>query len=466
MGKSYRKQIACLIAICLLTAININRVSAQNAQIDESQIAGEFFGIPVSAGNYYFAKRVVMTFSAKWRGSPKDEAELEELVWQELLFSYEVFSRGITASDNEIDSEIENILKSNQVDFSFRVDKEKYQQWVKEKLGVPIEAFRNQMEHLVKLEKLRNQIIDSFNPEVTDAEAVEKFLNEYNTLMVELKQFDDKALAEEFYAKTIVPVSQKATDELIWNDLVYSYEAGTRKFKALDADVDKSIEELLRSDEVSFKWKEENDKYNQWIKDKFQVEPADFRRYMTYFTTIDELTRKIAAKQQPEIENKAKYDDFLKKNKTVAIAYNFFFDTFNAAGPDVLKFDSANQAKMFYAAAGRVAGYWEDQKRQDPTVFKVPGFVALDFLIHMWGFTKEDAYKMLDQPIGTFYPPAPIYKGYGVFKIKKIRKADPVEFDKKKDDYLKKVKMIKQYDMYEQWVKDYKKKAAIKVYIK
>ncbi|MFH1062917.1 MAG: hypothetical protein V1747_08575 [Candidatus Omnitrophota bacterium] len=466
MGKSYRNGIACFLAICLITTINITSVLAQNAQDEESQVAGEFFGVPVSVGNYYFAKRVVMTFGAKWRGSPKDEAELEELVWQELLFSYESFNRGITVTDNEIDSEIEKILQTNKVDFSFRVDKEKYQQWVKEKLGEPVEVFRNQMEHLVKLEKLRNQIIDGFNPEVSDEEAYDKFLNEYNTLMVELKQFDDKEQAQEFYEKSIIPVTQKANDDLIWNDLVYSYEAGIRKFKAQDADVDKAIEGLLRDNEVNFKWKEETDKYNQWIKDKFGVEPADFRKYITGFTTSDELMRKIAAKEQPEIVDKSKYADFLKKNRTVAIAYNFFFDTFAEGGADVLRFGSESQAKKFYAASGRVPGFWEDEKRKDPGSFKVPGFVALDFLIHMWGFTKEDAYKMLDEQIGAFYPPASIYKGYGVFKIMKIRKADPAEFENKKADYLKKVKMIKQYDMYQQWVDDYKKKAAIKVYIK
>ncbi|MBU1087097.1 MAG: SurA N-terminal domain-containing protein [Candidatus Omnitrophica bacterium] len=466
MNKSYSNGIACLIAVTLILTLNPENVSAQSAQIEDSQVAGEFFGVPVSAGNYYFAKRVVMTFGAKWRGAPKDEAELEDLVWQELLFSYEAFNRGITVSEQEIDEEIEKILKADKVDFSFRVDKEKYQQWVKDKLGMSIEAFRNQMEHLVKLEKLRTQIIAGFEPEVSEEDAYAKFLNEYNTLMVELKEFADIEAAQEFYKKAVAVIQENANEELIWNDLIYSYEASLRKFKALDEDVDKAIESLLRNAEVNFKWKEETDKYNQWINDKFEMNPDDFRKQVTGLATADAFTRKILAKEQAEIENKAKYSEFLKKNKTIAIAYNFFFDAFESAGPDVLKFDSASQAKKFYSIAGRLPGFWEDEKRKDPGGFKVPGFVALDFLIHMWGFNKEDAYKMLDEQVGAYYPPAPIYKGYGVFKIKKIRKADPGEFESKKDDYLKKVKMIKQYDMYKQWVDDYKKKAAIKVYIK
>ncbi len=466
MCKLYRNGIACLIAVCLITAMNIPNVCAQDAPAEESQVAGEFFGVPVSLANYYFAKRVVMTFGAKWRGTPKDEAELEDLVWQELLFSYEAFNRGITPSKKAVDDEIEKMLKADKVDFSFRVDKEKYQQWVKDKLNEPIEAFHNQMEHLVKLEKLRTEIIDSFDPKVTEEDAYAKFLNEYNTLMVELKEFDDLEAAQEFYNKSIAPVSLKAEDQLVWRDLIYSYEAGLRKFKASDEDVDKAIESILRNNEVNFKWKEEADKYSQWVKEKFNMDLANFRKYITGLTTADEFMRKILTKDQLKIENKEKFDQFLKKNKTVAIAYNFFFDAFKSAGPDVLRFASAAQAKKFYTEIGRVSGFWEDEKRKDPGSFKVPGFVALDFLINMWGFNKDDAYKMLDEKIGTYYHPAPIYKGFGVFKIKKIRKADPTEFDSKKDGYFKKVKNIKQYDMYKQWVEDYKKKATIKVYIK
>lgn len=466
MCKFYHSGIICLIAICLIISMNVSDLAAQDMPIEKSQLAGEFLGMPVSLANYYFAKRVVMTFGAKWRGAPKDEAELEDLVWQELLFSYEAFNRGITVSAKEVDAEIEKILKNNKVDFSFRVDKEKYQQWVKDTLGEPIEAFNNQMEHLVKLEKLRIDIIDSFDPEVTDEEAFSKFLDEYNTLMVELKQFDKLKDAEEFYSNSLAPVSGKAASQLLWNDLIYSYQASLNKFKASDELVDKRIESILRNNEADFKWKEEIEKYRQWIKDKFNMNSADFRKYITGLTTADEFMRKILPKDQAKNEDKGKFDQFLKKNKTVSIAYNFFFDAFESAGPDVLRFSSAAQAKKFYSEIGRMPGFWEDEKRKDPKSFKVPGFVALDFLINMWGFNKEDAYKMLDKKIGSYYTPAPIYKGYGVFKIKKIRKADIAEFDAKKDGYLKKVKTIKQYDMYKQWVEDYKKKAAIKVYIK
>ena len=76
---------------------------ARDTQESEPQIAGEFFGVPVSLGNYYSAKNAVLRFAAEWRGTPKNEEELEDMVWQELLFSFEAFRRGIESSDEEID---------------------------------------------------------------------------------------------------------------------------------------------------------------------------------------------------------------------------------------------------------------------------------------------------------------------------------------------------------------------------
>lgn len=285
--------------------------------IEKNEIAGELFGAPVPIGNYYFAKKVVLSFNAKWRGIPQTEEELEDLVWQELLFSYEAFRRGIKATDTEVNEQIDKILKSEKVEFNWKQDTKAFKEWVEEKLRMSLETFRNQIEHLVKLEKLRQQVLDSIEPEVTEEEAYQKFLNEYNTLSVELIRFDELEEAERFYKE-------------------------------------------------------------------------------------------------------------IKENP----------------------------------------GIWAGRKEKEPESFKRPGFVALDFLIHMWGFKKEDAYKMIEMQEGSFYPPAPIYKGYAVFKILKIRKAEPREFDKRRESYFGKMRMIKKHEGFKDWAKQLKEQANIKVFIK
>lgn len=459
----------CLYSIIpafLIFSLSVSGLSfAQNQPASEVKLAGKLFGVDVPAGNYYFAKRAVLSFGAKWRGAPKDEAELEDIVWQELLFSFEAYRQGISAEPEEIDKEIEKLLKAGKVEFEWRIDKEEYQKWVKDNLNMELDVFRNQLEHLVKLEKLRKKTIESFDPAVTEEEAYQKFLNEYNTLMVELRQFDELKEAEDFYNKSIAPVSKKENQMLIWHDLLLSSDAAKRGIKIKDEEIDKHIQRFLYNLDAHFKWKEEPDKFDAWANEQFGVSAEVFKKRIVQLMVVDELRLKILSKEEQEIDSDNKYKEFLKKNKKVAIAYKFFFDAFVNGEKDVLKFSDLGEAKEFYGKIKRTAGFWEDEKRKDPKVFKVPGFVAVDFLLHMWGFKKDDAYKMLETDIGAFYPPAPIYKGYGVFKVLKVRRAEDPDYEKRKEQYFAKVKKIKQYDLYKQWVEDLKQKAEIERYI-
>ncbi|MGD9014631.1 MAG: hypothetical protein PVI33_01215 [Candidatus Omnitrophota bacterium] len=286
----------------------------------ESELAGEFFGIPVSLGNYYFAKRVVLTFDAQWRGVPQDAEELEDLTWQELLFSYEAFRRGIQVTNEEKEAEIDKIMQAEKAEFNWKEDKKEYAKWVEDKIKGPVDLFENQIEHLLRIEKLRQQVLGSIEPEATKKEAYDKFLDEYNSLGVELIQFEDSQLQE--------------------------------------------AEKLYRQ-----------------------------------------------AKSDPEA--------------------------------------------------------WEEKKQEKPEAFKnLSGPYALDFLINLWGFQREDAYKMIKMKPGQFYKPFPIYKGYAVLKIISTRKADPEKFDERKEQYFDKVKNIKKYQGFKDWAAGLKKQANIKVFIK
>jgi len=454
-----------VLFICIL-AIILSLGSFSFAQMEnQPEIAGELFNTTVPISNYYFAKRVVMTFGAKWRGTPQDEQELEDMVWQELLFSYEAFQRGIEVTDAEVDAEIEKILKANKVEFSWRTDKEEFKKWTEDTLKLPIEAFRNQMQHLVKLEKLRNEIIDGFDPEVSEDEAYQKFLNEYNTLLVELKQFDEKADAQNFYKQANKPHTKKDIEMLIWNDLLYSYEASNRNIETDDDAITNTIQWILLDHEVRFAWKKDRAAYEDWVKEKFNTNAGTLRKMLSALQRADTLRQQIREKTQPPVDEEGKYAAILKKSKKVSKAYKNFVKKYVRRSKDTITFDSTKKAKQFYSKINRVAGFWADQKRLNPDDFKRPGFVALDFLLHMWGFDKDAAYEMLEKELGSFYPPATIYKGYGVFKILKIRRADPAEYDKRKDQYFEKVKMIKKYDLYKEWVEELKKQANIKRFV-
>ncbi|MBU0633578.1 MAG: hypothetical protein KKB82_03620 [Candidatus Omnitrophica bacterium] len=472
-GKNCRRLISTVCVFSLALIINNFLCFGQGAQninnkaisVEPPELAGEIFDVPVPLGNYYFAKKVVMTYSASWRGTPQNEEELEDLTWQELLFSFEAYRREIKAEEEEIDTEIDKTLKASKVDFRWRVDKEKFGEGAKNTVGVPVEIFRNHIGHLVQLEKLRKEIINSFEPEVTDEAAHQKFRDEYNTLSVELVQFDELEQAQAFYGEAIKPVSEEGLDKLIWQDLIFSYEAFKRKIEVTEEDTDKAIMMLLREHKQYFKWKEDEEKFKSWVEENIAIGIEDLKKRMTQLAKIDTLIQKIHKGEKVKVDEDA-YQKLLEEEGSIDQAYGKFIETDSFPVQDVFHFGSLKDAREFYKKIGRQAGPWEDKKRKDPELFKRPGFVALDFLINMWGFKKEDAYKMLDEKIGAFYPPASIYKGYGVFKILEIRPAQDAEFEKRKEYYFQRVKDIKKYEAYRAWVENFKKEADIKIFVK
>ena len=82
----------------------------------------------------------------------------------------------------------------------------------------------------------------------------------------------------------------------------------------------------------------------------------------------------------------------------------------------------------------------------------------------MWKIPKDDCYKMMKMEVNSVYPPTPVWKGYGVFRIIKKRAADEKEFPKLKDSYFKQIETIKKYEELTLWLKKLKEDAGIIVY--
>jgi hypothetical protein len=281
----------------------------------EPEYAGEFFDIKVPIGNYYFMKGTLTVFGSRGSPLPDSPQALENATWEELLLSYEAYRRGITVSREEIEQEVSNMLGERNVGFNWKQDKEAYAKWLKENVNEPTELFENQIQHLLQIQKLKQQVMDSIEPPVSNQEAHEQFLVEHNALSVELAQFDQLKDAEDFYRR-------------------------------------------------------------------------------------------------------AKADNKL----------------------------------------------WDKEKEKRPNDFKRPGFVSLAFLIDIWRFPKDAAFKMVRMKKDSLYPPAPIYKGYAVFKILENRQANESDYPKAKQSCFEKVKAAKRYAGYNEWQQNLKNQAQIKVY--
>ncbi|MFA5157427.1 MAG: hypothetical protein WC532_08630 [Candidatus Omnitrophota bacterium] len=287
---------------------------AQQAEQRPVEYIGEFFDIKVPRDNYVFIKSTHMVFGDQ-AGPAKTEEEKEQRIWDDLVLSYEAFRRGVTVAQEEIDEEVKKILEAEKVTFDFKVDKQAYAEWLKTKTNEPVELFENQLRHLIQMRKLKEQVMDQMNPEISDKEARQRFLDESSSLSIELAEFENKESAENFYKK---------------------------------ARVDKK--------------------------------------------------------------------------------------------------------------------FWDEEKSRRPKEFRQPGFVTLAFLIDIWQFPRDAAYKMLKMKKGEIYGPAPVYKGYGVFKVLDNKTADEAEYPKVKENYYAKIRGVKKYEGLEQWIRDLKKQANIKIY--
>jgi hypothetical protein len=306
---------ALILFLALIACVSIPSY-AQETQTKQEEFAGEFsgWGVKVPLGNYYFVKGTISVFGTRWGPMPQTKEDWEDRIWEQLALSYEAFRRDIKVDQKDLEEEITKTINNEKVPFDWKKDKEAYGKWLKERIGEPAELFENQLRHLLQLEKLRQQVMDSIKPTVTEQEAYQKFLNEYNTLELDLVQFDELKDAQAFYDKMLDP-------------------------------------------------------------------------------------------------------------------------------------------KL-----------WDEELKKDPKFAKHPGFVSLEFLMDMWKVPKDDLYKMLKMEVNSVYPPAPVYKGYGVFRILQKRLAQDADFSRQRESYMKQVEMIKKYEGLQSWLKQLKVEAKIKAY--
>jgi hypothetical protein len=144
-------------------------------------------------------------------------------------------------------------------------------------------------------------------------------------------------------------------------------------------------------------------------------------------------------------------------------AHQEFLNEYNTLGIELVQFDEKKDAADFYRHAQEDPKFWEEEKNKRPQDFKRPGFVALEFLMDMWKLPKDAVYKMMEMEIGQIYPPTSIYKGLGVFKVLEKRPADLSQYSQLKESYYQQIKMKKKYEGFNDWLKNLKKEAKIKI---
>ncbi|HNQ50604.1 MAG TPA: hypothetical protein PLP56_04170 [Candidatus Omnitrophota bacterium] len=205
---------------------------AQPAAAPGEDFAGEFsaWGVRVPLTNYYFVQGAISIFGTRWGSQPTTPEELDDAAWDQLVLSYEAFRRNIQVKEEELDAEVRKVLDSEKAAFDWKKDTEEYAKWVKEKLNVTVETFQNFLRHLLQLENLRKEMLATFTASVTEEEARAEFINEHNTIELEMAQFDEKEDADNYFKTMQDP---KLWDEQNEKDPKYYKHPGFVSFEFL-----------------------------------------------------------------------------------------------------------------------------------------------------------------------------------------------------------------------------------------
>jgi len=197
-------------ALAQVEAGQAEPVKSQEPPSSQPEIIGTIFASPVPLSNYNFVRSTIAVFGNYWGKEPKNQQELDEAIWEQLVLSFEAFRRNITVTDEELQQQLAQLLEKEKVDFDYKADSQALAKWVSQKTNEPLELFLNQLRHLVQLQKLLNEVKNSFNPLVRNQEVEDRFYAENNHLDLEFAYFKEEKKAWEFF-------NQARKDKKFWD---------------------------------------------------------------------------------------------------------------------------------------------------------------------------------------------------------------------------------------------------------
>ncbi len=205
-----RKIYLFIIAALFLWTPIVSSEPSDSQEFNKGNIIGQAFGKPVTNEEFLFYYKTALIFT---RSSDKERKEAERTdeerrqeAWQNLVFTKEAKLIGIKVDKKEVIAELKRLLSEKNIEYGT----DKYNSWVLSTFGEDQKVFQQRIEDLLLVNKF---LKIKMNPEVsvTEEEARDKFLNQYNSFESEYILFDNAKEAKEF--------AQKAKDNpRLWRD--------------------------------------------------------------------------------------------------------------------------------------------------------------------------------------------------------------------------------------------------------
>lgn len=252
------------------------------------------------------------------------------------------------------------------------------------------------------------------------------------------------------YSGGLQPKTPEESEKYIWEQLLLSYEAFRRGIVVEQKEIDEEIRKMLEAEKVSFDWKQDKEAYEKWVKEKTNEPALLLENQLRHLLQVEKLRKAIMDSIEPEVSEKEAYREFLNEHSSL--------------GVELVEFAGQEEADEFYFEVKKNPRKWDEERAARPADFKRSGSVSLEFLIDIWRFPRDAAYRMTKMESGLTYSPIPIYKGYAVCKILEKGLADKSRYKKLRDSYYEQIKARKRYEGLGKWFEDLKARSKIKVY--
>ncbi len=230
-----------------------------------------------------------------------------------------------------------------------------------------------------------------------------------------------------------------------WKNIVFLKEAETEKVTISKQELEKELSRLLAEKNITYG----SYNYFQWVQDTFKENHVIFEKRVENLLKIKKLLSKIMNPPPPNI----KEEDAKQK----------FLNQYNSMATEFVNFPTLEEANAFYKKT--TAKDWDEEKKKNPKFATPTGHISLEAVIDLWQVPKDDAYRIHAMKIDEISTPAKMYKGYGVFRLKEKKDANPAEYDeKKKEQYINILKQVYYYNNTQKIIQDIIKRADLKDY--
>ncbi len=244
------------------------------------------------------------------------------------------------------------------------------------------------------------------------------------------------------------PISER--EDYIWRQLILHFEASRRNIQAEPDELKKLIDNVVRSNKVTFDPHTDKEAYAQWLKDNLNAEIDLFENQLRYVIQIKKLQDQIRKEQAVSVSEEEMKAEFLGEQHHVS--------------GEMVVFDTKDEAESFYKKY-RKERKWKKMAKKGEYQVRPVSMMTLEAYIDLWSIPKDQMYEFHARDIGEVGTPMPFGKQWCVYRLLDKRVGDLKDFPDKRDSYYKQVESKKQYEALADWIEDLKKQANLKILV-